>query len=203
MPGKITVASKKTDISTQPHSVLPFAAPTNTETDRLSMLKTLREHEYARNRALKSEARSRKAKKGLVDANWKSAEQPVARNGRARMVAGWQLRVEDDEDSIERRGETQSDWVFAADGVRDRLERVREVSLVEIMKPGKTRLREQSVDDFEVVPAVPTVIALDETMASEPEAVEEVWEYLELNDEDEERGGHRALSYAEIAANAT
>ena len=59
--------------------------------------------------------------------------------------------------------------------------------------------------DFELVPGVPSVIALDDAPPLEPE-VEEPWEELDMDELDDHGGARpssRVLSYAEIAATAT
>ncbi|KAI0347896.1 hypothetical protein BDW22DRAFT_26541 [Trametopsis cervina] len=184
MPGKLIqpVSAAKDSKSKDITSVV--------EVDMVSALKATREHEHGRNSALKA---ARRKKKGGDPKVLRVLPTP-----RSHIVRGWELR--DDEDEDEEMGDT--DWVAAVD--RDERPDMHEVPLAELLKPAKPRHRDQKAGDFEVVPGMPTVIALDEQMVPGPEAVEEDWETLDfVNDDQDSRSSYQMPSYAEVAANAT
>ncbi|KAF7796190.1 hypothetical protein EIP86_007364 [Pleurotus ostreatoroseus] len=97
---------------------------------------------------------------------------------------------DDDHEAIENEGApTEEDRPMAI-----------EVSLVELLKPAKTRKTKayQQACGFEVVPNVRSVLALDEVVTSEPE-IDEPWECIDW-DEDDPDGNNVAdeLSYAKV-----
>jgi hypothetical protein len=201
MPGKTIKPELASDSTNGKASV--------SEVDAISALKAVREHQHVRDIIMKS-------------AKWKKKQESVKggpkaprySEGRPQVVRGWELRVDDDGEDV-----AETDWVAAVENT-DRPE-VHEVPLVDLLqlKPGKQRQRSlpgtlsvpfrlrachiythvRAVDDFEVV-GVASVIALDDQLVPEPEAVEEDWEPLDLDDDGETREASNTLSYAEAAA---
>ena len=134
-----------------------------------------------------------------------------------RHVKGAYVRVDDDDDVLD---VPEVDWV--AD-VGDKPASI-EVSLAELMKPAKKRRSRQKgmsrlplgrrktgahtsdpkADDFELVPSVRSVIALEDSSASEPE-VDDPWECVdwEKDDLDGGRAHAPAPTFAEILTKST
>ncbi|KAH8094675.1 hypothetical protein BXZ70DRAFT_352992 [Cristinia sonorae] len=70
-----------------------------------------------------------------------------------------------------------------------------EVDLTNLMKPAKARKSKRVVGDFEVLPSLRQVVALDDRLDGELEA-DEPWEHLSATDEDDSKDA----SYAKVAA---
>ncbi|KAI0326771.1 hypothetical protein GY45DRAFT_1339250 [Cubamyces sp. BRFM 1775] len=74
-------------------------------------------------------------------------------------------------------------------------ERPREVPLEELVKPG--RARRTKAGEFEMIPGIPVVIALDEHIAEDAE-LDEPWEHISADELDEKRVA--PPSYATVVA---
>ena len=96
-------------------------------TDAISLLKAARELDVSRESAMKSEKWKRK-KEAIK-------EGPKAQRHRSQTVRGWDLQIDDDGEDI-----VETDWVADVDGAGRPA--VREVPLVDLLKPGKLRTRD-------------------------------------------------------------
>jgi len=75
----------------------------------------------------------------------------------------------------------------------------REVRLTDLIRPSKAQKSRVPESDFEVVPHVRSVIVLDDFAETGEAELDEPWEHLSSESEEE---GKKALSYAEIVSKA-
>ena len=122
MPGKIIVPAITGDGAR-------CKAPMS-ETDAISALKAVREHQHVRETIMKS-AKWKKKQEGMKS----GLKTPRHRVERPQMTRGWELRAEDDGEDV-----VETDWVADVDGAGRPA--VREVPLVDLLKPGKLRTRD-------------------------------------------------------------
>ncbi|KAH9854341.1 hypothetical protein C2E23DRAFT_818259 [Lenzites betulinus] len=71
-----------------------------------------------------------------------------------------------------------------------------EVQLAQFVKPAKVR-RSKPAGEFEIVPSIPVVIALDDRLADDAE-LDEPWEHISADELDEKRAA--PPSYATVVA---
>ncbi|ETW86589.1 hypothetical protein HETIRDRAFT_145098 [Heterobasidion irregulare TC 32-1] len=170
-----------------------------------SALKDRREHERARQRAKKAGDRA-KGRKGHAYAH-DHADIPHVKAEREKrggsggggggLVPGadaeWDAAraAPDDVDLV------RAQIAFGVFGAAWARKEVREVRLADLVRPAKKAHRKQGCDaDFELVPHIRSVIALDDAMDDASE-LDEPWEYVSGESEGEAR---KAPSYAQVVA---
>lgn len=200
-----TRKAQRTSTTTAATPTTPAPQPAfPTYADEPTFLKSLRDFEVDRKVTRKATLwEVKKAQKSRTQVlfctrNPSAGKAPSRLNMTMRVKGGWDVQLEDAGVADALAGET--DWIAEV----EHRPAVREVSLEDLLRPGKPR-KARKDGDFELVPGMPSVIALDDAPSPEPE-VEEPWEELdfdELDDRDGTRPSSRILSYAEIAATAT
>ncbi|OSX66796.1 hypothetical protein POSPLADRAFT_1175479 [Postia placenta MAD-698-R-SB12] len=176
----------------------PASAP---ELESSAVLKAVRAHEHDRQRARKTveveRTRERKERKRKAGAGTGAARQPkVGRKGSADakgVTDAFSTFVEENLPPVAREGDDD-----AAGAGRWSPAHATEVDITVLIKPAKVHKRRG--DDFEVIPAVRSVIVLDDSVAVTPE-VDEPWEHISAED-GEDGVADPPPSYAQIAASA-
>ncbi|PCH34405.1 hypothetical protein WOLCODRAFT_15304 [Wolfiporia cocos MD-104 SS10] len=184
------------------------------DADTASAYKSVREYEHDRHRAKKSveteRLRERKERKRRVRAG-ECAARPYSRaahcGGRKTGAKNMAIYVEEEDvkgaenaEGAERdaREDAHEHGLDFDGGVVVQLPDVmmRDVEFKVLVKQAKPRKRR--ADDFEVVPKVRSVIALDDSAATAPAEMDEPWEHISMDDEERVS----APSYAQIVASA-
>lgn len=167
-----------------------------------SALKDRREHERARQRAKKAGDRAKGRKghayaHGHADIPHVKAEREKRGGSGGGLVPGadaeWDAAraAPDDVDLV------RAQIAFGVFGAAWAQKEVREVRLADLVRPAKKAHRKQGCDaDFELVPHIRSVIALDDAMDDASE-LDEPWEYVSGESEGEVR---KAPSYAQVVA---
>ncbi|KZT01184.1 uncharacterized protein LAESUDRAFT_816090 [Laetiporus sulphureus 93-53] len=171
-------------------------------------LKDRRAYEHERQRAKKTveveRARERKQRKSVqrLASDGACLVCRTAHTRRSGVKGGvWGVsEVEGQENAPLEPRDEQSGSLDIDDGVIAHVRGVREVDLASLIKPAKTR--KPKAEDYEVIPNVRPVIALDDRASAVPE-VDEPWEHISAEDEDGAPAGPSGPSYAQIVANMT
>lgn len=172
-----------------------------------SALKDRREHERARQRAKKAGDRAKGRKghayaHGHADIPHVKAEREKRGGSGGGMGGGGLVPGADAEWDAARAAPDDVDLVraqiaFGVFGAAWARKEVREVRLADLVRPAKKAHRKQGCDaDFELVPHIRSVIALDDAMDDASE-LDEPWEYVSGETEGEVR---KAPSYAQVVA---
>ncbi|KAI0964588.1 hypothetical protein AcW1_001375 [Taiwanofungus camphoratus] len=188
--------AKGDTVDAQPKSQGELESPVP-EAESPSVLKAVRAYEHERQRVKKAaeverarERKERKRRAGPCPAR-------TCRTAHGRRANGRRGPFEMDEKPAE--GKTTPDKHeerrLLDDDITSQGRGVPELNIVPLIRPAKAR---KMKDDFEVIPAVRSVIVLDEFIVPEPE-VEEPWEYVSV---DGEADTVVPPSYAQVVANA-
>jgi len=182
----------------------PASVRPETDTSSPAVLKAVREFEYGRQRTKRAadtermrERKERKRRGGAAP----RAVRPT-HSGHARKVD--MTGAEDVEDADERDGDgenyplnaSQTDLREDPAGIADLdVSASQQISLEAFIKPAK--LHKRKAEDFEVIPKVRSVIALDDHAPPPLPEVDEAWEHVTLDDEHD-----LAPSYAQVVSTA-
>ncbi|OCH89741.1 hypothetical protein OBBRIDRAFT_651207 [Obba rivulosa] len=168
------------------------------------ILKAVRAFEHDRQRAKRvaetARARERKARRGSTDKRRQHTARSAQSQGKSAGQKGNTRSWEADE-------RMQQDLVLEASEESPRnpvleislaVPELVEVELSDLIKPGKAP-KAKGTADFEVIPTVRQVIALEDGLPLDPE-MDEPWEHISADDADDTL--EPAPSYARIVANA-